>query len=187
MIRKAIAALGLLSIGLFLGYVFGRTGPTVSDVLNSWNGPIPIDASAVTPRQKEVAEKLELRAKFVRGTELGELRRMLGGSLPTTNRLERQIYLVACLRPQEYTGPRVPEVVLEVVQPDVLAGMTITLKGGLLDDDCIYHVQLMIDTDRLLPGDAGSRGDEYLYDGPDPREAIVKSSPKFRVVSLQSQ
>jgi hypothetical protein len=172
MTRTFLVALSGLFVGLLLGFVLGRSGQEMPEELALWVEPIVPDASGLDAWQREVAAKLELRASFVRGTELGSLRRMLGGSSPSTARLERQIYLVACLQPRSNTGPRVLGLVLEVVHPEWLAGKPVRLHGGLLQDDCLYHVELMIDPDGVLPGDAGE---------------IVRSRPVLRIVSMHAQ
>jgi hypothetical protein len=186
MARTLLFGVGVLLVGLLLGLVLGGIGREVSEVPNPWTKPVAVDASGLDADQREVADKLDLRAMFVRGTDLGGLHTILGGPLPPTDRQERQVFLVACLQPRVNTGPRVLGLVLEVIRPERLAGQKVALKGGLLQDDCIYHVQLMIDTDASLPGDAGTRDGKYVYEGHNLRDEIVRSRPEFRIVSMHS-
>ncbi len=201
MMARALVVTGLLAAGLVLGLAIGRLrlsepGPASplpdtlpKQALRSIPAPAVVDASGLPADEQAVADKLHLRAAFVCGTELQSLDRFLGGTRPNPDRLERQIYLVACLEPQENTGPRLLSVTLEIVRPKYLAGKTLRLLGGLLVDDCVYHVEQMIDTDTLMPGDPTlqSLDGKYVYagdEGPSLREEIVRSRPEFRIVTM---
>jgi hypothetical protein len=201
MMARALTACVLLIIGLLLGLGVGwlrlsepqpgnpaaNVGQKTPRIANP--NSVSVDLSGLPADQREVAESLDLWAAFVRGTDLQGLELFLGGVRPKKDRLERQVYLVACLRTRTNTGKRLLSVTLEMVRPERLAGRTVRLMGGLLDDDCVYHVQQVVDTDTSLPGDPTFRSFDgaYVYtgdEGPSLREEILRSRPEFRIVEM---
>jgi len=181
------AIAGLLAAGAALGWVSARmtmseqgagqslTARLLSPILRDVPGDAAVDLSELPAAEREVAERLTFRAAFVRGNDLEPLGKFLGARTLKHNRLKRQIYLVVCLETRENTGPRFMSLTMEIAQPERLAGTKIRMAGGLLNDDCVYHVEQVVDTDTCLPGD-----DE----GPSMRDEFVRSRPQLRILKM---
>jgi hypothetical protein len=195
------ALAGLLAAGVVVGWLAARitvgeqaTGQSLSDrlllpVLREVPGDVIVDFSGLPAPEREVAERLTFRAAFVRGSDLEGLGKFLGARTLKHDRTARQIYLVVCLETRENTGPRLMSLTMEVVHPERLAGTKIRVSGGLLDDDCVYHVEQVVDTDTCLPGDPTFRSTDGSYvfsgdEGPSMRDEFVRSRPKFRIVKM---
>jgi hypothetical protein len=198
---RALSISGILAVGTIVGWVLGRM--TLSDqeagrplldlllspLLQHDAGNTDVDLSGLSDEELAVAEKLTFRAAFVRGSDLEGLGKSLGGRPQKRGQLERQIYLIVCLEPRENTGKRLMSLTMEIVRPKRLAGTKIRIAGGLLQDDCVYHVEQVVDTDTCLPGDPRFRTPEGEYkfagdEGPSLRDEIVRSQPEFRIVQM---
>ena len=173
---------------LMVAFALLATGRLDSEFKDESSDLATLVTSELPPWQQDLATKFRIHSVIVPGHRLRVLDFLLdkqGAPQPAIPQvtLEKQLYLVTRFAVKENLGSRVLNVVLEIVRPERLKGRKIVLHGGLLEEDCIYHVELLVDSDTSLP--SSESVEPHGIDNS--REGVINSPIVFKITKITAQ